>query len=159
MITDIEELENLDASEICPRRLNGKEVLTPQRGENFIFSDADGTAESSGRDYEFREPTPRREQPVRSEDLSGETQGESGESQPTEPTDDAEARKDFSSSSTLSILAQAIFHSKCREDALLECSIFFPHVAMFVPSLPLSFFSVLVFPLSARGLPSSVMSC
>ena len=81
MITDIEELENLDASEICPRRLNGKEVLTLQRGENFIFSDADGTAELSGRDYEFREPTLRREQPVRSEDLSGETQGESGESQ------------------------------------------------------------------------------
>ena len=135
-------------------------MLTPQRGENFIFSDADGTAESSGRDYEFREPTPRREQPVRSEDLSGETQGESGESQPTEPTDDAEARKDFSSSSTLSILAQAIFHSKYREDALLECSIFFfPHVAIFVPSVPLFFFSVLVFPLSARGLPSSVMSC
>ena len=52
--------------------------LSPQRGENFIFSDADGTAELSGRDYEFRQPTPRREQLVRSEDLSGETQGESG---------------------------------------------------------------------------------
>ena len=40
-------------------------------------------------------PLQRREQPVRSEDLSGEIQGESGESQPAEPTDDAEARADF----------------------------------------------------------------
>ena len=36
-----------------------------------------------------RQPT------VRSEDLSGEIQGGSGASQPTEPTDDAEARADF----------------------------------------------------------------
>ena len=46
-------------------------------------------------DYEFREPTPRREPTVRSEDLSGQVQGESRESQPAEPTDDAEARADF----------------------------------------------------------------
>ena len=46
----------------------------------------------SGRDYEFREPTPRREPTVRSEDFSRELHAESGESQPTEPTDDAEAR-------------------------------------------------------------------
>ena len=45
--------------------------------------------------YEFREPTLRREPTVRSEDLSGEGQGESGVSQPAEPTDDAEARADF----------------------------------------------------------------
>ena len=32
---------------------------------------------------------------MRSEDLSGEIQSESGESQPAEPTDDAEARADF----------------------------------------------------------------
>ena len=37
----------------------------------------------------------RREQPLRSEGLSGEVQGESEESQPAEPTDDAEARGDF----------------------------------------------------------------
>ena len=56
--------------------MNAKEVLTPQSGEDFIFPVADGTAKLSGRDHEFREPTPRREQPVRSEDLSGELQGE-----------------------------------------------------------------------------------
>ena len=58
---------------------------------------AHGTAKLSGGDYEFRESTLRREPAVRSEDLNGEIQGESGESQPAEPTDDAEARADFGS--------------------------------------------------------------
>ena len=40
-------------------------------------------------------PLLRREKPVRSEDLSGEPQGESGAPQPTESKDDAEARRDF----------------------------------------------------------------
>ena len=60
-------------------------------------SGADGTAKLSGRDHEFREPTPRREQLVGSEDLSGELQGEAEGLQPTESQDDAEARKDFCS--------------------------------------------------------------
>ena len=46
-------------------------------------------------DYEFREPTERREQPVESEDLRGELQGEPEGPQPTETKDDAEARGDF----------------------------------------------------------------
>ena len=45
--------------------------------------------------YEFREPTPTREQTVWSEDFTGVLQGEPGVSQPTEPTDDAEARGDL----------------------------------------------------------------
>ena len=49
---------------------------------NSFFSFADGTAKCSGRDFEFRVPTLRRYQPVRSENLSGEIQGESEESQP-----------------------------------------------------------------------------
>ena len=53
------------------------------------------TAKVSARYYKFRVPTFRREQPVRSEDLNWEIQGESGESQRAEPTDDAEARVDF----------------------------------------------------------------
>ena len=56
----------------------------------FIFPASDGTAKLSGRDHEFREPTPRRQQTVKSEDLSGELQGEPGETK-----DDDEARKDF----------------------------------------------------------------
>ena len=66
-----------------------------KKGDEFIFPIADGTAKLSGRDYEFREPTLRREQIARNEDFGGELQGESGESQPTESTDDAEARADF----------------------------------------------------------------
>ena len=61
----------------------------------FVFPLADGAAKFSGRDHEFREPTLRREQPVRSEGLSGELQFEPEGSQPTESTDDAEARADF----------------------------------------------------------------
>ena len=49
----------------------------------------------SGRDLEFREPNPRQEQPVGSEDLSGELQGEPESHQPTESKDDTEAQKDF----------------------------------------------------------------
>ena len=97
LVADIEELENMDASEIHPRRINAKEVLTPRRREYFIFPIADGSAKLSGRDHEFREPTLRREQPVWSEDLSGELQGETEGPQPTESNDDAEARKDFRS--------------------------------------------------------------
>ena len=49
----------------------------------------------SARDHEFREATLRREQPVGSEDLVGELQGEPEGPQPGETTDDTEARKDF----------------------------------------------------------------
>ena len=34
MVADIEELENLDASEIHARRLNAREVLMPKDGEH-----------------------------------------------------------------------------------------------------------------------------
>ena len=94
LVADIEELENMDASEIDPRRLNAKEVLTPQSCEIFIFPVADGTAKLSGRDHKFREPTVRRGQLVRSADLRGDLQGEPEGFQPTETKDDAEARKD-----------------------------------------------------------------
>ena len=43
MVADTGELEILDASEICAGRLNGKEVLTPKNGQNFMFTVADGT--------------------------------------------------------------------------------------------------------------------
>ena len=41
LIADIEELEQMDASELHARRLNAKEVLTPMRGDIFIFPVAD----------------------------------------------------------------------------------------------------------------------
>ena len=95
LFADLEDLENLDASEIYPRRTNAKEVLISQKGDEFKFPVTDGTAKLSLRDFEFREPSLRRERTVRSENLSGELQGESEESQPTESTDDAETRADF----------------------------------------------------------------
>ena len=72
LIADIEELENMVGSEIYSRRINAKEVSIPRKGEEFIFPVAHGTAKLSGRDFEFREQT------VRSEDFSGELQGEPG---------------------------------------------------------------------------------
>ena len=53
LIADIEELENLDASEIYPQRLNAKEVLVTQRKGEFAFP-LDGTVKLSVRDYEFQ---------------------------------------------------------------------------------------------------------
>ena len=51
MIADIEELEEMDASEIHARRLNAKEVLTPQRkGDTLIFPVADGTVKNPWRE-------------------------------------------------------------------------------------------------------------
>ena len=47
MVEDIEELEQMDVSEIHARRLNAKEVLTPRSG-NFIFPVADGTVKIFG---------------------------------------------------------------------------------------------------------------
>ena len=49
MVADIEELEEMDASELHARRLNAKVVLTPQRSGNFIFPVADGTVKIFGR--------------------------------------------------------------------------------------------------------------
>ena len=48
MVADIEELEEMDASELRARRLNAKEVLTPLRSGNFIFPVADGTVKIYG---------------------------------------------------------------------------------------------------------------
>ena len=95
LTADQKDLERLEASEIHPRRIKAKEVLTSQKGDEFIFPEADGTAKLSGRDNEFREPTLRREPTVRREDLSRELQGESGKSQRADTADDAEARADF----------------------------------------------------------------
>ena len=45
-VADIEELEQMDASELHARRLNAKKVLTPMAGEIFIFPVADGTVKN-----------------------------------------------------------------------------------------------------------------
>ena len=93
LVADLEDLEKLDASEIFPRRINAKKGLITQKGDEFKFPVTDGTAKLSGRDYDFRDSTKRQEHTARSEDFST---GEPGESQPTESTDDAGARADWS---------------------------------------------------------------
>ena len=45
---DIEDLENLDASEIYARRLHAKEIIAPNSGENSVFPNEDGTVKLSG---------------------------------------------------------------------------------------------------------------
>ena len=117
-VSDIEELGTFDASEIHARRLNAKEVLTPQSEEHFIFPYTDGTAKLSGRDHEFRERTLRREQPVGSENLSGKLQGEAEGPQPTESKDDAEPRKTPGQSKVTSFIVITLnleFTRTCRK--------------------------------------------
>ena len=95
LMAEIEELEKLDASEIYPRRLSAKEVLITHKDGEFVFPVADGSAKSSGRDYEFQEPTLRRDPTVRRENLSGEPHGDREEFQLEETKDDEESQKDF----------------------------------------------------------------
>ena len=49
LFANIEELEQMDESELHARRLNAKEVLTPMKGGNFIFPVADGTVKTPWR--------------------------------------------------------------------------------------------------------------
>ena len=72
----------------CNRSVNATEGR-----ETFGFQTADGTAKLFGRDHGVREPTSRREQLVKSEDLREELQGISERS--PQAKDDAEAGKDF----------------------------------------------------------------
>ena len=77
MIADIEELEEMDVSEIHARRLNAKEVLTPLKGDNLIFPVADGTVKISGGDQRLRTSTLIRDRPDREEQevFRGESDG------------------------------------------------------------------------------------
>ena len=90
------ELDRMDASELHARRLNAKEVLTPQRSGNFIFPIADGTV--SGGDQVLRTSTLIRDQPDRGEE-QGNLLGESDGSPPLQDSlpDGGEARNDFQS--------------------------------------------------------------
>ena len=46
------------------------EVLIIQKDDEFTFPVSGGTAKLSGRDYEFRKPTLRRESTAKSEDFT-----------------------------------------------------------------------------------------
>ena len=99
MVADIEELEEMDASELHARRLNAKEVLTPMKGEKFIFPVADGTVKISGGDQDLRTSTLIRDSPDTGEEqdsLRGESDGSSSTPFQEDSTrDDEEDRSDF----------------------------------------------------------------
>ena len=54
MAADIEEVDQMDASELHARRLNAKGVITAMTGEKFIFPVADGTVKISGGDRRLK---------------------------------------------------------------------------------------------------------
>ena len=70
-------LETSDASEICSKRLNAKEVMFPKQGE-FVFPIADGRIKIFGGDQELRTSTLVRHRPIQGEsniDFLGESEG------------------------------------------------------------------------------------
>ena len=93
-IADIGKLEKLNASETYPRRPNAKEVLITQKDQECVFLVADGSAKLSG-DYEFQEPTLRRESTVKRKNPNGESPSDREEFQPEETKDDEGINKDF----------------------------------------------------------------
>ena len=101
MAADIEELGEMDASELHARRLNAKEALTPHRSGNFIFPVADGTVKIFGAEQRLRKSTLTRDCPERGEEQEI-LQGKSDELQYPTPVqedstrDDEEAKSDFS---------------------------------------------------------------
>ena len=100
MVTDIEEMEEMDASELHARRLSAKEVLTPKRSGNFIFPVADGTVKIFGGGQRLRTSTLTRERQERGEEQEI-LQGKSDELRSPTPhqddstRDDEEAKNDF----------------------------------------------------------------
>ena len=93
LVADIEELEQMEASEIYSKRVNAKEVLTPMSGEKFIFP-----LKLSVGDQGLRTSTLIWDCPDRGEE-QGHLQGESDGSCSTPLQDsslyDGEARNDF----------------------------------------------------------------
>ena len=96
LIADLEELETMDASEICSQRLNAKEVIFPKQGE-FIIPIADGRIKTLGGDQELRTSTVvwhRRIQGKSTIDFLGESEGSLPQPQDSFP-DAGEAMNDF----------------------------------------------------------------
>ena len=94
LVADIEELEQLDSSEIFAKRLNAKKVLTTMKGDRFFFPVADGTVKISGGDQR----TLIRDRPERGEEqevFRGESDGSSPTPLQDSTLDGAEAKYDF----------------------------------------------------------------
>ena len=100
LIADIEELEEMDASELHARRLNAKEVLTSMKADNLGFPVADGTVKTLEGDRRLRPSTLIRDHPERGEEqevFRGESDGLSSPTplQDDSTRDNAEAKNDF----------------------------------------------------------------
>ena len=97
LVADLEELETMDASEICSKRLNAKEVIfTNEKGE-FIFPIADGRIKPLGGDQDLRTSTVIRPRPIQGEghvDFLGESEGSLPQPHDSLP-DAGEAINDF----------------------------------------------------------------
>ena len=98
LVTDIEELETMDASEIHSKRLNAKDVIFPKENGKFVFPVADGRIKILGGDQDLRTSTLVRHRPIQGEsniDFLEESEG----SPPTPPQDSlpdaVEAINDF----------------------------------------------------------------
>ena len=67
LLADLEELETVDASEICSKRLNAKEVIFPKEKGQFIFPIEDGRIKTLGGDQDLRTSTLIRPRPIQGE--------------------------------------------------------------------------------------------
>ena len=95
LVADIEDLEQMDASEIYAKRLKAKEVLSPMSGEKFIFPIADGTVKLSGEDQVLRTSTLIRDSPDRGEEIENLLRESDGSPPQDSSPSDGEARNDF----------------------------------------------------------------
>ena len=97
LVADIEEMKEMDASEIHGKRINAKEVLTAIRGEKIIFPIADETVKLPEGDQDVTTSTLIRDSPDRGEGQDN-LQGESDVSSSIPLQDsswyDGEARND-----------------------------------------------------------------
>ena len=78
LVADLEELETMDASEICSKSLNTKEVIFPDENGKFIYPIADGRIKPLRGDQELRTSTLVRHRPIQGEsniDFLGESEG------------------------------------------------------------------------------------
>ena len=98
MVAAIEELEQMDASELHARRLHAKEVFTPMKGDNLTFPVADGTVKTLGGDQDLRTSTLIGNSPDRGEEqnnLRGESDGSSSTPRQDSSWCDGEANSDL----------------------------------------------------------------
>ena len=84
LIADVEEQQNVDASEIHAVRLSAKEVLASKRGDEFIFPYTDGTVKLAGKSHEVGTSIQTRNRPDQGEEHQDELQGEADRPDPAE---------------------------------------------------------------------------